>query len=118
MHAERNPVFATNRMVFAYAKKDTVALDAISVSLDITAIPTAYHAIAVPSAHPASVAIPQANAHASPISPEELAINAVQDTTNIRSASVCNSRRNSHDICCLHRIFVQYILFPSNILII
>lgn len=92
MRAERNPVFATSRMVFAYVKKDTVALDAINVFLDITAIPTAYRVIAAPSAHQVSVAILRANAHASLISPEELAINAVQDTTNTRSASVYNLR--------------------------
>lgn len=90
MRAERNLVFATSRMVFAYVRKDTVVLDATSVSKDIMAIPTVYHAIAAPLAHPALVAIPRASARASPILPERLVVNAAQDTINIRNASVCN----------------------------
>jgi len=96
MRVERNPVFATKRMVFVCARKDTVVLDATNVHLDIMAILIACHAIVVPSAHPALVVIPRASAHVSPISPEGLAVNAVQDTTNIRNALVCNSCQSSH----------------------
>jgi len=88
MRAERNPVFVIRRMVFACARKDMVALDVISASLDIMVIPTVYHVTAVLSAHQASVVILWASAHASPISPEGLAVNVVQDITNIRNASV------------------------------
>lgn len=91
MRAEQNLVFATSRMVFACARKDMVALDATNVSRDITAIPTVYHATAVPSAHPASVAMPRGNVRASLISPERLVVNAVQDITNIQNALVCNT---------------------------
>lgn len=115
MHAERNPVFATSQMVFACAKKDTVALDATNVSRDITAIPTVYHAIVAPSAHPASVAIPWASARALPISLEGLVVNAVQDTTNIRNALVCNTTRTEILIMSSSNFCTQYILLPSSI---
>lgn len=94
MRAEQSPVFATRVMVFAYARKDTAVLDVTSAFLDITAILTVDRATVVLSAHPASVAILRASARASSISPEELAINAVQDITNTRNVSVCETRRN------------------------
>lgn len=95
MRAEQSPAFVTRVTVFAYARKDTAVLDVTSAFLDITAIPTVDRATAVLSVHPPSVAILRASVRASPISPEELAINAVQDITNIRSASVCESYRKS-----------------------
>lgn len=95
MRAERSLAFATRVTVFACASKDTAALDATSAFPDITDIPIADRATAAPSARPPSVAIPRASARASPISPGGLAINAVQDITNTRSASVRESRRNS-----------------------
>lgn len=106
MHAERNPVFATSRMVFACAKRDTVALDATNVSQDIMVIPTVYHATVAPSVHLASVAIPQANAHASPISLEGLVVNAVQDTTSIQNALVRNI--TCTEILIMYNIFIKF----------
>lgn len=115
MRAEQNLVFATSRMVFACARKDMVALDATNVSRDITVIPIVYHATVAPSAHPVSVAMPRASARASPISPERLAVNAVQDITNIRNVLVCNticeilivdvSIKSSYNIFYYFRVF-------------
>lgn len=105
--AERSLEFATRVTVFACARKDTAALDATSAFPDITVIPIVDRAIAAPSARQLSVAIPRGSAHASPISPGGLAINAVRDITNTQSASVCESRRNS---VIYKGISVQYFL--------
>lgn len=94
-----------------------MVLDAISVFRDITAIPIVYHATAVPSARPASVAIPRASARVSPILPEKLVVNAVQDTTSIRNVLVCSVICEILVIYNVSQIFVKYIILPSILII-